>query len=218
MHPGRLQLVEPPSVLVEGAQSHLHGAFRLDEPFSRGVIKHGAVVNPSVVVFPSVRVRVEMDQRQGAVFFRVRLEYGIGDEVIAPQGKQPGALRNDPPRVFLYPLRDGLGAARVELAVAVVDHRQPVEGVEAPVVQLGPAQLGGGLPDGPGAEPRAGPVGRGGVKRDPRHGQVNARQLAGVFAPHEAKGAAVSRFAPGAAQGLPVNGLINHSFRHRPGL
>ncbi|MCY1299748.1 hypothetical protein D9M70_492870 [compost metagenome] len=208
--------LEAHDVVVGGAQADLHRARRVDQALAGGVVEHGAVVDALAVrVRPGVAVRVEVHQRQRAVHLGVGLEQRVADEVVAAQGQQAAAggedavgMRRDAPGGVLR-------QAVVEVAVAVVDHRQVVEGIELPGPVALPGRLHRGGADRPRAEAAAGAVGGGGVERHAADHQVDAAQVARITAAHEAGDAGVGRLGQGAVEAVAGDRQV--AFVHRIG-
>ncbi|MNN41949.1 hypothetical protein D3C81_1560970 [compost metagenome] len=151
---------------------------------------------------------VEVDQRQRAVLGGVGFEQRVADEVVAAQGEHGRAGFEDARGVGLDQFRGVLRDAVVEGAVAVVDHRQVVEGVELPGVVAGPGHLHRGGADGARSEAAAGAVGGGGVEGHAAHHQVHATQVAAVAPAHEAGDAGVGGFGSGAIEAVAGDGLV----------
>ena len=77
---------------------------RQPEPVLDGLVKHGAVVERfGRIIRPSVAMGVKMQEAQRfAVFFGMRLQQRIGDEMVAAEGEHFGmAVLNDVQRVLL---------------------------------------------------------------------------------------------------------------------
>ena len=73
-------------IAVVGTYTDLNRPLGDDETFAHGVKEHCAVIDAAVLVFPGVRMGVEMDERQGAEAFGVGAKQGQGHEVIPAQG------------------------------------------------------------------------------------------------------------------------------------
>ena len=97
----------------------------------QGPQEHRAVVEPSLVIGPGIRVRVEVDQRQRAVLCGVGSQYRVGDEVVAAECHHLRIVSEDVGAVGFDALDGFGGVAVVDEAVAVVDDGEVGEGIEA---------------------------------------------------------------------------------------
>ncbi len=105
----------------------------------------------------------------------------------------PAAWALDAPRhIFL--------AAPVEVAVAIVDDGQRIEGIEEPGPERSPGMLRRGLADGLRPEAGARPVGDRLIEGNAGDRDIDALEVAGVFAPHEGEGAGIARLDRGAGE------------------
>ena len=204
-----IQHLEAHHIVIGGAQADLHRARRIDQSLAGRVVEHGAVIDAfDLFVRPGVAVRVEVDQRQRAVFFRVCLEQRVADEVVATQGEHGAARGQNPVGMGLDGSRSVLRRAMVEMAVAVIDAGQQVERIKLPGIVTGPRRLDRGGTNGARAEAAAGTVGGRGVEGHAADHQIHPAQVAGVAATHEAGDAGVGRFGSGAIQAVTGDGLI----------
>jgi hypothetical protein len=170
----------------------MKSSFHVDQPLLHGAVEHRAVIQRvGPLVGPGVAVRVEVDQCQRrAMALGMRPQQRIGDEVVATERQHRGVVLYDLSGMGLDRRHDRRWTVMVEPAIAVIDHREPLAGAEAPGVEF-LVELGRGRADGRRTEPRARPVGRGQVERHAGHGHVDTRQLAGIAAPHEGQHTAV---------------------------
>ena len=140
----------------------------------------------SPLLAPGVRVGVEVDQRQRPVLAVQRAQDRVADVVVATQGERHHALGDDA-RIGRGDRRGHVaGMAVVDQEVAMVDHGEALEGIEAPGVGRRPRQRGRGGAHRPRAEARARAVGGGEVEGHPDHRHVDAVQILAVAAAHEA--------------------------------
>src|SRR5207253_9940586 len=96
-----------------------------------------------------------MDQRQRSVLSGVGLEQRIADEVVTAKGQHCATRREDFLGMGLDTVRYRLRRAVIEVAIAVVDHGQMVEGVEGPRPMPFPGDPGRGTANPPWPEARA---------------------------------------------------------------
>ena len=88
-------------------------------------------------------------------------------------------------------------AAPIEEAIAVVDDSQGVEGIEHPRPERTPGIFGRGLANAFRAQAGAGAVGHGLIKGNAGDRNINACEIAGIFAAHEGKRAGIGCFPVG---------------------
>ncbi len=217
VHPRRIEHVEAHQVVVVRTQPDLHRCLGVDEAFARRVIEHRPVIDAAgaLGVVPGVRVGVEVDQRQRAVLSRVGLQQRVAEEVITPQRQHRRARREDCVGVRLDRRRDAFRPAVIPGAVAIVDHRQPVERIERPSIGSRPGDLGGRRPDRPRTEARSGPVGRRRIERDAGDGDIDARKLPRVAAPEKAQRTGKGRLRPGSLELLGRKRVVVPEPAHR---
>ena len=73
------------------ADADLNRLLGVYQPFLHRVAKHGAVVDATAVIGFNVAVRIEVDERQGAVLLGMCPEQRIGDVVVPTQRDHLGA-------------------------------------------------------------------------------------------------------------------------------
>ena len=175
------------------------------------------MVQATLVVGPGVGVCVEVDERQRAVLGRVSTQDRVGDEVVAAEGHHLGTVGEDLGAVSFDSLDSVGGMAVVDEAVAVVDHGEVGERVEAEGVGVELGKTRRRRPDGAWAETCAGPVRRRHVERDARHDDVGIGDVAGVAAPQERQRTAVSHLGLATVQVLRAECLVTEGFSSRAG-
>ncbi len=120
---------------------------RIDQPFVRRGVEHGAMVELAAVGV-GVGVGVKVHQRHFAEVFSVRAQQRQGDKVIAAEGEHAFARRQQFFRVRLQLLAHFTRIAEGVNQIAAVHHVQALAHVEVPreAVVL-PGQVGGNLTD-----------------------------------------------------------------------
>ncbi len=147
IYPRRKQHVHAHKIAAPSADAHLRRGGGVDQAVFNRFIKHGAVVERfGRIIRPSVAMGVKMQEAQRfAVFFGMRLQQRIGDEMVAAEGEHFGmAVLNDVQRVLLDGFAYGPRLVRVKPAIAVVDHRQIVKRSKAPRKKIQFGQLHAG--------------------------------------------------------------------------
>ena len=104
--------------------------------------------------------------------------------------------------------RDRLGCTTVESAIAIVDHRQMIEGVERPRPMSGPGLLHRGGADGPWPEAGARTVAGGGIERHTADHHIDAAQVTAIAAPRKTGNAGVGAFRGSAVKAIAGHGLV----------
>ncbi|MCY1451054.1 hypothetical protein D9M71_679010 [compost metagenome] len=105
-------------------------------------------------------------------------------------------------------LRRGLGRAVVEVTIAIVDHRQVIEGVEFPRPVPFPGRLHRSVANAPWPEARAGPVAGGGVERHAADHHIDALQIAAVTPARKTGNTGVGAFCRSAIKAAAGHCLV----------
>ena len=96
MHCGRIYDMHTSVIIILGANADLNGAFDIHDPFLDGFIKHGPMIHTVwVIIGPSIRMGVKLNQTNRPIFFRIGPQNRKGDVMIAAQGQTAGALCED---------------------------------------------------------------------------------------------------------------------------
>ncbi len=166
------------------------------------------MVLAGAVVGPRVGVGVELDEGEGAVLTRVRLQERQTDEVIAAQREEFGATGDDLAGTCFDVVCDAVRVLGFDVEVAPVNRGQNLKRIAAVREAVTGAQFGGCGADGAGSEARAGAVARRAVVRHATDDGFGAGEIAGIRAAQEAQRAAVGHFQPTGAGIIAPERLI----------
>jgi hypothetical protein len=98
---------------------------------ARGVVEHGAVVDPASLVEGGIAMGIELDQADALpVLRRMGAQAGIGGEMIAAQAKRGSALPDHMPNRRLDLPRHLVRVAKIEVDIPPIDHTHAFERVK----------------------------------------------------------------------------------------
>ena len=105
-------------------------------------------------------------------------------------------------------------APPIEEAIAVINDGQGIEGIEHPGPERTPGIFRRSLAHAFGPKAGAGPVGHGLVKGNAGDRDINAGEIAGVFAAHEGERAGIGRLPLGALDAFAAKGFVTRKPGH----
>ena len=209
MHAASIQIVHPQIVVAFGADTDLDRARGIHHPGLDRLVHEGSMVDPAhVVILPEVGMRIELNHRQGAVFFGIGLQDGQCAVVVAAQHDGAGTGRQNGAKMGADRLGKIANAGIVKGQIAVIDDIELPQRVIAPAIGRVIGLQAARLADGAGTETGARAMGDGLVERYARDHQINARQILGVTPPQEGRGPAKGILIAEATQILPGKGLV----------
>ena len=150
---------------------------------------------------------VELDEGEGPVALGMGPEEGVGDEVVAAEGDEARAASDDLPRLRGDRCGNRRRPAVVERAVAVVDHGEGGERVDAERILRIAVEDRRGTPDRLRPEAGARPVGDGAVEGDAEDHRIDPGELPAVAPAHEGQRPAIGRLER-AAEERPEEGVV----------
>ena len=135
----RVDDIEAKRIGILRSQSDLHGSRGIDDAALCRPVKHRAVIDTVVLVVPGIAMGVKMQQRQrSAMLARMRLQQGIGNEVVPAQRQQCRAGIDDFEGARFDRSGDAVGLSVVEKTVADIGDCQLVERIESHAVRFFP--------------------------------------------------------------------------------